>query len=83
MMFAIGLVLSCAALSSGCVTAQQSDPLEPMNRRVFELNEGVDRFVLKPVAATYESLVPGVVRTGFTFRPTKKQAVDSVGGPTS
>ncbi len=40
------------------------DPLEDMNRGIFWFNDGVDEFVLEPVARGYHDYVPDVVRTG-------------------
>jgi phospholipid-binding lipoprotein MlaA len=42
------------------------DPLEPLNRKVMEFNEGVDAVVLKPVATAYTQGVPALVRTGVS-----------------
>jgi len=50
----------------GCATAQRPDPLEPMNRRVYAFNEGVDRHVLQPVASGYRRLLPETARIGVT-----------------
>jgi len=51
-----------AALLGGCATAggpaAGRDPLEPMNRAVFEFNDAVDRAVLKPVAKAYHDRLP-------------------------
>jgi phospholipid-binding lipoprotein MlaA len=41
-----------------------SDPLEPINRLVFGLNEGVDFLILRPVNTVYRTLVPQPVRKG-------------------
>lgn len=35
-----------------------NDPWEPFNRQVFAFNEGVDRFVLRPVAKGYHDITP-------------------------
>lgn len=61
----LGLVLVAAGLS-GCATAQRPDPLEPLNRKVFAFNEGLDKAVLKPTATAYKAVVPGPVRTATT-----------------
>lgn len=42
-----------------------NDPLEPMNRRVFAFNLGVDRCVIKPVAQVYVRVVPKPGRDGL------------------
>lgn len=38
------------------------DPWEPMNRRVFAFNEGVDRWFLEPVATGWDYAVPEVAQ---------------------
>jgi phospholipid-binding lipoprotein MlaA len=66
---AAALLLAAAALLAGCATgphANPRDPLEPMNRRVTEFNEGVDAVLLKPVATVYRTHVPALVRTGVS-----------------
>ncbi|HXE50664.1 MAG TPA: VacJ family lipoprotein [Ramlibacter sp.] len=42
------------------------DPLEPLNRKVSQFNEGVDKAVFKPVATAYKNGVPPLVRTGVS-----------------
>ena len=37
---------------------EANDPLEPMNREVFDFNMAVDRAVMKPVAEAYRDYVP-------------------------
>jgi phospholipid-binding lipoprotein MlaA len=52
---------------TGCATgpnANPRDPLEPFNRGVYQLNDAVDRAVLKPVATAYRDVLPSPVRTG-------------------
>ena len=44
---------------------EPNDPLETLNRFVFAINETLDVFILKPIAATYRFLVPPVVRDSF------------------
>lgn len=39
-----------------------NDPLEPMNRVVFDFNLFVDEYVLRPVAKAYEFIFPNLVR---------------------
>jgi len=54
---------------SGCATgpnANPKDPLEPFNRGVYKFNDAVDAAVLKPVATTYQKVVPSLVRQGVT-----------------
>lgn len=54
-------------LAQGCATgpnANPADPLEPFNRTVFNLNDGLDRAIFKPVATVYKEITPSPVRTG-------------------
>jgi len=65
-MIAVSLVVG------GCATVQQArggpgqklDPWENWNRKVFAFNEGLDKYVLKPVATGYANVVPQPVRRG-------------------
>ena len=64
-------VITAAALAAALGTfapahAQVSDPLEPMNRAIFNFNEKFDQYVFKPVAETYVKVVPSLVRRGVS-----------------
>jgi phospholipid-binding lipoprotein MlaA len=65
------LALSVAALLciAGCATPpadpaaraefdRTNDPLEPMNREIFDFNLFVDRILLKPLAQGYQAVIP-------------------------
>ncbi len=41
-----------------------NDPLEPLNRLVFAVNETLDTIILRPAAEVYGAVVPGAVRRG-------------------
>ena len=43
-----------------------SDPLEGLNRVIFTLNDGLDIFVLRPVAALYGFVMPAMVKRGVS-----------------
>jgi phospholipid-binding lipoprotein MlaA len=61
---ALGLVV---VLTQGCATgpnANPKDPMEPLNRAVFNFNDGVDRAILQPVATAYDQVTPSPVKTG-------------------
>lgn len=56
-------------LVQGCATgpnANPADPLEPINRTIFSINDGLDRAIVKPVATAYKKIMPSPVRTGVT-----------------
>ena len=56
------------AASTEPVPAQDQsnpDPLEGMNRSIFEFNEDLDRYVLAPVAKAWDFVVPEFVQTGI------------------
>lgn len=46
--------------------ASDDDPLEPMNRAIFEFNEIVDDNVLKPIAKGYKYVTPDTVEVGIS-----------------
>ena len=51
---------------SGCATTDPRDPLEPLNRGIYEFNDAIDRGVVKPVAQAYIAVVPQTGRTGVS-----------------
>ena len=56
------------AVLAGCATQRAPsprDPIEPVNRQIFEVNEALDRGVFKPVAEAYSAVLPDPVRTGI------------------
>ena len=69
----LALLLALPLLLTGCATPKNagysslsapplSDPLEPVNRMVFGFNDGLDRFLIRPVAVVYAYTVPSAVR---------------------
>ncbi len=44
----------------------ESDPWEPLNRTLFDVNTAVDKVTLKPLAKGYQKVLPRPVRTGIT-----------------
>ena len=61
------MLLACAllALCAGCASSNP-DPLEKVNRVTYGFNDGLDRFVLKPVSRGYETITPRPVQSGIT-----------------
>ena len=41
---------------------EANDPLEPTNRFFYKINDGLDTYLLRPIAVAYRTVVPGVVR---------------------
>lgn len=62
----LGLSSGAALAQSGTQAAVNPDPWEGMNRKVFAFNEGLDRWVLSPVAKTYQFITPEPVDRGIT-----------------
>jgi phospholipid-binding lipoprotein MlaA len=61
------IVVAMLLAGTGCAHRspyEPADPLEPVNRAVFSFNMTADRYVLRPVAKTYVSVVPSPLRTG-------------------
>lgn len=57
-------MLGCASIPAGAERSPQ-DPWESFNRSVFEFNEGLDAYLLKPVVAGYRFVLPEFVRDGI------------------
>jgi len=62
-------------VTSGCATQDPTDasstyvaydPLEPLNRKIYKFNTGMDRVFLGPVARGYRKVVPAPVRHSIT-----------------
>ena len=58
-----GLALSSSAIAQG---PAHNDPIEPINRGVFGLNEVLDTIAFKPIATVWNAVVPKPVRTGVS-----------------
>ena len=56
------LLFASLALGGCAATHNPKDPLEPLNRGIFQFNNAVDKAVLKPVASTYQTVVPELAR---------------------
>jgi len=67
------IALTVAALGAfsltACATTQTAqhagDPLEPVNRAMFAVNETLDDAIIGPTARAYDTVTPQPVQTGF------------------
>ncbi len=59
-------LLSLMVLGGCASTHNPRDPLEPLNRAIYKINDGIDKVVMKPVATVYRGILPQFVRTGVT-----------------
>ena len=61
-------IVGCAAKPPGgdveaqAESSQANDPYESTNRFFYKLDDGLDTYVLRPVAVAYRAVVPGAVR---------------------
>lgn len=67
--FVIALMLAVSL--AGCASNQNpqtgykaeiNDPIEPVNRAIFAVNNVIDRFLFEPVAKIYDAVFPGFVK---------------------
>ena len=63
---AMTVLTACAGNMPAAPKDQRAeyDPWEPMNRRIHNFNDGLDRITLRPLAKGYEAVMPGFVKTG-------------------
>jgi phospholipid-binding lipoprotein MlaA len=64
LVFLAATAVGCASIPAG-VQPSPNDPWEPFNRSVFDFNEGLDKYLLKPVVAGYRFILPEFVRNGI------------------
>lgn len=55
------MLTGCASLSTGAAR-ESDDPLEPVNRVVFDANMALDDWVVEPVAKAYRWILPEFIR---------------------
>ncbi|BFG77756.1 MlaA family lipoprotein [Paraburkholderia terrae] len=63
------LALAAASLATGCATGpdrKPGDPLEPMNRAIFNFNDAIDRTVAVPIAKGYQKVTPQPLRQAIS-----------------
>ena len=56
--------LAAVMILAGCASMRDeaNDPLEPLNRHIFAVNQAVDVVVVRPLAVTYRDLVPDQIK---------------------
>lgn len=66
--FARSAALVAALLLSACATngGRPDDPLEPLNRAMYAVNEPIDKHVMVPIAQAWVDYVPSFIRTGVS-----------------
>ncbi|EKZ98003.1 lipoprotein vacJ [Cupriavidus sp. HMR-1] len=60
---------SLSVLATGCATGPQAnpqDPLEPMNRVIFKVNDTIDTYGAQPLAKGYKAVTPEPARLAVT-----------------
>jgi phospholipid-binding lipoprotein MlaA len=67
---ALLMVSACALPPEGDPEAlaqyeEENDPLEPLNRYLFEVNDALDKLLIRPVAEIYRGTMPEFVRDGI------------------
>jgi phospholipid-binding lipoprotein MlaA len=63
---ALTLALAVSLLVGCATSGNPRDPIEGFNRAMFDLNDGLDKALVKPVAQGYEAALPAPVRKGVT-----------------
>jgi phospholipid-binding lipoprotein MlaA len=65
-----GLLFITFLLGSGCATiegpANPDDPFERFNRSMFEFNDTVDKYAIKPAAQAYDFVMPSFASKGVS-----------------
>lgn len=60
------IITGCATTQTPDSTAGNVDSIEPANRVFFDVNETLDKHLMKPIAEAYVEITPTVVRTSVT-----------------
>lgn len=63
LVLSLSLLSACASVPGG---PTKGDPFESYNRAMFSFNDGLDAYLLKPVAEGYDAVLPGPVKTGVS-----------------
>ena len=69
MLLALSALVACATPPSDpddlADYQQKNDPLEPTNRVLYKINDGLDTVALRPAAMAYRAVLPQPVRNGI------------------
>ena len=68
------VLAGCASLQGG-ERGEPDDPLEPLNRAVFDANTALDDAIIRPLAEAYRTIVPPFVRDRI------RSAIDNLAEP--
>jgi phospholipid-binding lipoprotein MlaA len=60
------LLGGCATTRAGATPHAERDPLEGFNRAMWNVNNGIDKVVLKPVSTVYRTVIPRPARRGVS-----------------
>ena len=63
LLFILTLLTACATVDG---PTDQNDPFESYNRAIYEFNDSLDKYVLKPVAEGYDAITPNPVQKGIS-----------------
>ncbi|WP_324768508.1 VacJ family lipoprotein [Pokkaliibacter plantistimulans] len=55
---------SAEPVNAHAQSLSNKDPLEGLNRAIFKFNDGLDTYILKPVAKGYHAVTPDIVESG-------------------
>lgn len=58
-------MLGCSSAVKAPQTADDNDPWESANRRIYKFNDAIDKAVLKPVTKAYDKVMPKPVDKGI------------------
>lgn len=66
--FLLSLVIYCAiaeaAIDTPLLPSSKQDPLESINRHIFQFNQEMDTVLITPIATIYDTLVPNPIKKG-------------------
>ena len=63
LIFSFIILSACASVPGG---PTEGDPFESYNRAMFSFNDGLDEYILRPVAEGYDAVLPSPVKTGVS-----------------